>query len=64
MLLLVTLHSVAISLYLFEWVTNRIRNQEKNRKFAYEFIENIEVTPKKVIDFLIISKIELDELTN
>lgn len=50
MLLLVTLHSVAISLYLFEWVTNRIRNQEKNRKFAYEFIENIEVTPKKVIE--------------
>lgn len=59
MLLLVTLHSVAISLYLFEWVTNRIRNQEKNRKFAYEFIENIEVTPKKVIE-LIENKFELD----
>ena len=39
MLLLVTLHSVAISVFLFEWVTNRIRRGANGKKFAFEYIE-------------------------
>lgn len=46
MLLLVTLHSVAITLYLFEWVSYRIRNQGKKKKFAFEFIDNLEMKKK------------------
>lgn len=48
MLLLVTLHSVAISLYLFEWIRDKIRNDNAN-KYAFEFIENIELSASKVM---------------
>ena len=40
MLLLVTLHSVAIAVYLFEWITNRIRNGAPKKEFAFEYIED------------------------
>ena len=40
MLLLVTLHSVAISVFLFEWIVIKFRNKDKKVKQAFEFIND------------------------
>lgn len=48
MLLLVTLNSVAIAVYLFEWISNKIRNKIPKSKYAFEFIENVQNSEIKV----------------
>ncbi|RNA20684.1 glutamate receptor NMDA 2B isoform X5, partial [Brachionus plicatilis] len=40
MLLLVTLHSVAIAVFLFEWIVNKFRYKNKKVKRVFEFIND------------------------
>jgi len=38
MLLLVSLHSVAIAIYLFEWTINKFRFVKKQPKYVFEYV--------------------------
>lgn len=46
MLLLVTLHSVAIAVYLFEWITNRFRDGKKKTEYGFEFVDPTDSSKK------------------
>ena len=52
MLLLVTLHSVAVAVFLFEWIVDRVFNKSKNI-YAFKYIDNaFKSEPLKVIIYL------------
>ena len=48
MLLLVSLNSVAIAVYLFEWISNKLRNKIPKTNYAYEFVDDIQNSDIKV----------------
>jgi hypothetical protein len=64
MLLLITLHSVAISIYLFEWVRIKVLKKRTETKYVFEFMKesnkvslemNRKISQKKISKFFFLT---------